>query len=248
MKNRLFFKTFFLILIGSLWIACQNSPTDKKDDDSNQKTSIMNEDSIIVHSIIKNTNTDSMLFLNYPSFITEEIYNKLRQYNIKAGNLDSNGRYNAYIKDRQLNCDIFTRFENNKLLAIGLDYGFVSKDLCLDIKNIYDEKYGNYIMDTILTDNIVYNMVYKPKEKDKKFYYSYCYKYSIGNKIVELTLSPESEPQLKSSFASINHDCNISAEYYTLNSFNNLQVKNKTIEDSDKKLQKKKTDKTLKDL
>ena len=117
---KLVLKNIFLILSAYCWFGCQNPTKEVSTIISNNNTNIIKQDSIIVDSIIRNTNANSMVFLNYPNFINEKVYQKIRELNIKVGTLDEKGCYSGYFSDESIKFNLQANFEDDKLISMTL--------------------------------------------------------------------------------------------------------------------------------
>jgi hypothetical protein len=250
------YKIIFLIFTCLYLVGCQNSTKESGNFDSNIKKIIKNHDSIFVDSIVKSTNVNSFIFLNYPNFISEKVYQKIKEQNIKVGKLNTEGIYSGFFVDEFIKFDIEPNFENDKLISITLDV--IRKDESLS-------SLGHFTISETLFDNIkkTFDLKYgKPETKFDKFISEwhnqggktsrntgfYDYKYSNENKIILLHVqSYECRLPIKEESCYNFYDF-LSFKYYTLDSYNYINNREKEIEKTKKKIQQLKTEKTMKDM
>jgi hypothetical protein len=243
-----------------------------------------------IDSLLKNTDEKSYVFLNYPNFISEKIYDTITKMNIKNKKIFIDGNkdmtefpYGIKIWNTKIDIDlkdgitqpfgISPNFIDGKLFSINLFNRLYKFDADIEtiekqVKNIYDDKYGNptkKIIDVVnhekgiagsklLTKNSYNKLLYDSQEKTSENEY----KYSNKDRIVVLTISKGSKCEFE-----LNENMliptkgkrdeewpfiGISIDYYTKQSYEIVQDKNKTEEDRMKKTLESKFKVTKKDL
>ncbi len=255
-QNQPMNKIIFLILSSFCCFGCQNSTKELGNFDSNNKQSLKNQDSIFVDSIVTSTNVNSFVFLNYPNYISEKVYKKIKEQNIKIGKLNSEGSYSGFFIDELIEFDIEPNFDDDKLISITLtvkgnvepsstlQHFTISEELFRNLKKTFDLKYGNpetkfekYISEWhSLGSQLLRNTGF------------FNYKYSNESKIILLDVQsydcrlPTEEEHYYNFYDFV------SFKYFTVDSYNSIHSKENEIEKTKKKIQQLKTEKTMKEM
>lgn len=250
------FKNFFIVAFLLSCFYCCDDFSSK----NNERTTTGEkraEDLSSIDSYLKGVNQDSIIFLNYQNFIDEDLYNKIKQYNVAKGFLDVNSNYIAYANSESALCEILPVFEKGKLISIGLESKVVSVDYLKSIKLIYDKKYGNPTIDEYeipidLLKNLDYKLKHKKEPENQRFNIYKKYRYSRGNKIVELNFDkvyPEPKDfDIKEIYENASASWSLQVHYYTAKSIDYLSNSIKSVNDSKERLNKALKNKTQKDL
>jgi hypothetical protein len=248
----------FLIII----LSCNNQ-VNEKDDIVMPNPQSVNTDSILVDSIEKTTDKESFIFLNYPSFISKNIYEKINSNNIKTGKLNKEGQFKASFGSSELHFELNPVFLYNKLVSIGLsdgDYFSLLREKNRH-KMLMNKKTYNEIIKNL---NQKYNSSFQPKTNQLYFNRSYFkvgelsfttigsdyYEYSNKDKIVILEGTIYSvEGGIVTKEEGVEKDgYGISLRYFTAKSFDYYEKNKDNDEKRQMEKEKIKTKQTMEDM
>lgn len=140
-----YYSLLTIILVQTIFNSCGEKKNETNEQSLTPKVAVKKNSEINVDSILKNTETDSLIFLNYPQYSSKEVVNSITLNNGENGKLrfSKNGQlcydYSTN-KESPLTFEVTPSFYLNKLFAIELSTKTISYNK--QIKEILDNKYG----------------------------------------------------------------------------------------------------------
>jgi hypothetical protein len=257
-----YLKNISIIYILTLF-SCNNNINNEKEIIEKKINKNTQDNSISLDSLLNKTQEDSIIFLNYPQFISNKLFQEIMGLNVSKTLINKNKKYVAKFKETELTFSIFPDFHNNKLTSLSLtlsknnlENNFVENFISTlitekDLQNListYDAKYHKHRSEDIqIEQHGKYNFNnYNGSEGEWNLQKRSVLTYKKDNRIVLLYVNKYSVKKNESK----NHEIlfNIYIEYYTNDTFNYIQKIDSNTENIKKNKEKNNIEKTFKQI